>query len=124
MNLFRGRVVFDQAFPYPLNLGNDQHETLNMVMKSLKQYLEEVNDPFKNDETASIPMEQLKQFADLGAFGILVPESYEGGGMDNTQMARLAEEIGKHDLGLGVVLGKKFINFNKSLFMRTFFDRI
>jgi alkylation response protein AidB-like acyl-CoA dehydrogenase len=111
MNLFRGRVVFDQAFPYPLNLNEDQRETLNMVMGPVKQYLEEVNDPFKNDETASIPMEQLKKFADLGAFGALVPEKYEGGNMNNSQLGRIAEEIGKHDLGLGVVLGKKFINF-------------
>lgn len=34
----------------------------------------------RNDENAAIPMEVLKQFAELGAFGAVVPEKYEGAG--------------------------------------------
>lgn len=105
MNLFRGRVVLDQAFPYPMNLSEDRRETLKMVIEPTTKYLEEINDPFKNDENASIPMEQLKQFAELGAFGAVVPEEFEGAGLGNVQMARLAELVGQHDLGLGVVMG-------------------
>ncbi|RCN26767.1 hypothetical protein ANCCAN_27506 [Ancylostoma caninum] len=52
-----------------------------------------------------IPKEVLAQFAELGAFGALVPPEYEGAGMNNSQMARLAEIVGAHDLGLGVVMG-------------------
>lgn len=47
----------------------------------------------------------LKQFAELGAFGAVVPEEFEGAGMNNTQMARLAEIVGANDLALGVVMG-------------------
>lgn len=50
-------------------------------------------------------MEKLKQFAELGAFGAVVPEEYEGAGLVNTQMARLAEIVGSNDLALGVVMG-------------------
>lgn len=50
-------------------------------------------------------MEVLKQFAELGAFGAVVPEEYEGAGLNNTQMARLAELVGANDLGLGVIMG-------------------
>ena len=35
----------------------------------------------------------------------MVPEEYEGAGMNNTQMARLAEIVGAHDMGLGVMMG-------------------
>jgi len=105
MNLFRGRVVLDQAFPFPLNLSEDRREMLQMVLPPIEKYLQEVNDPAKNDEKAEIPMEQLKQFADLGAFGAVVPEEYEGAGLGNVQMARLAEVVGKNDLSLGVVMG-------------------
>ncbi|KHN86962.1 Very long-chain specific acyl-CoA dehydrogenase, mitochondrial [Toxocara canis] len=59
----------------------------------------------RNDEEAAIPKEVLKQFAELGAFGALVPEEYEGAGLNNTQMARLAEVVGANDLSLGVVMG-------------------
>ncbi|KIH65240.1 member 9, family protein, acyl-CoA dehydrogenase family [Ancylostoma duodenale] len=52
-----------------------------------------------------IPKEVLAQFAELGAFGALVPPEYEGAGMNNSQMAKLAEIVGAHDLGLGVVMG-------------------
>lgn len=60
---------------------------------------------FRNDEKMEIPKEVLEQFAELGAFGALVPPEYEGAGMNNSQMARLAEIVGAHDLGLGVVMG-------------------
>ncbi|KAI1719984.1 acyl-CoA dehydrogenase, middle domain-containing protein [Ditylenchus destructor] len=105
MNLFRGRVNLDQVFPYPLKLNDDRRETLEMILSPTEKFLEEVNDPFKNDEKAEIPKEVLRQFAELGAFGAVVPEEFEGAGLNNTQMARLAEVVGANDLGLGVVMG-------------------
>ncbi|CAD5212393.1 unnamed protein product [Bursaphelenchus okinawaensis] len=105
MNLFRGRAVTEHVFPYPLNLDEDRRETLSMIIDPTQKFLEEVNDPFKNDENAEIPMKKLKQFAELGAFGAVVPEEYEGAGLVNAQMARLAEIVGSNDLGLGVVMG-------------------
>ncbi|VDP34118.1 unnamed protein product [Heligmosomoides polygyrus] len=105
MNLFRGRAVTEQIFPYPLKLSDDQRETLHMILGPTEKFLEEVNDVVKNDETAEIPKEVLAKFAELGAFGAVVPPEYEGAGMINSQMARLAEVVGSHDLGLGVVMG-------------------
>lgn len=46
----------------------------------------------------------LNQFAELGALGACVPEEFNGAGLNNTQMARLAEMVGANDLGLGVVM--------------------
>ena len=105
MNLFRGKAAFDSVFPYPIDLSEERREFLNQVLEPTQKFLEEVNDPFKNDQTAKIPEEVTKQFAELGAFGALVPEEYEGAGMNNTQMARLAELVGGNDLGLGVMMG-------------------
>lgn len=76
-----------------------------MILGPTEKFLEEVNDVVKNDETAEIPKEVLAKFAELGAFGAVVPPEYEGAGMINSQMARLAEVVGSHDLGLGVVMG-------------------
>ncbi|KAE9547377.1 hypothetical protein FO519_009411 [Halicephalobus sp. NKZ332] len=105
MNLFRGKANFEQAFPYPVDLTEDRKEMLQMVLGPTEKFLAEINDPVKNDREANIPMEVLAQFAEIGAFGALVPEEYEGAGMNNTQMARLAEVVGANDLGLGVVMG-------------------
>merc|ERR1719454_2227449 len=42
---------------------------------------------------------------DLGLFGLQVPEELEGIGLNNTQYARMTEIVGKHDLGIGIVIG-------------------
>jgi len=47
MNLFRGRAVVEQVFPYPLNLNEERRETLQMVLGPTEKFLTEVNDPFK-----------------------------------------------------------------------------
>jgi very long chain acyl-CoA dehydrogenase len=60
---------------------------------------------FRNDENAAIPMDVLAQFGELGAFGAVVPEEFGGAGLNNAQMAKLAEMVGANDLGLGVVMG-------------------
>ncbi|PIO71078.1 acyl-CoA dehydrogenase family member 9 [Teladorsagia circumcincta] len=109
MNLFRGRAVTDQIFPYPLKLDDDQRETLHMILGPTEKFLEEVNDVVKNDETSDIPREVLDKFGELGGYGILVPQEYGGAGMCNSQMARLAETIGAHDLGFGISIGYKGI---------------
>ena len=47
----------------------------------------------------------MRQFGELGALGAVVPVEYEGAGLNNTQMARLAEIVGANDLAMGVVMG-------------------
>ncbi|VDO54764.1 unnamed protein product [Haemonchus placei] len=47
MNLFRGRAVTNQIFPYPLKLDDDQRETLHMILGPTEKFLEEVNDVVK-----------------------------------------------------------------------------
>lgn len=43
--------------------------------------------------------------AELGAFGLQVPEELGGVGLSNTQYARMVEIVGAHDLGVGIFLG-------------------
>uniref|UniRef100_A0A915N771 Very long-chain specific acyl-CoA dehydrogenase, mitochondrial n=1 Tax=Meloidogyne javanica TaxID=6303 RepID=A0A915N771_MELJA len=47
MNLFLGKAVLGQVFPYPLNLDDERREMLQMVLAPTEKFLEEVNDPFK-----------------------------------------------------------------------------
>lgn len=44
MNLFRGKAVTEENFPYPLNLNPEQRETLNMIVGPIEKFLVEVND--------------------------------------------------------------------------------
>uniref|UniRef100_A0A0K0FB16 Very long-chain specific acyl-CoA dehydrogenase, mitochondrial n=1 Tax=Strongyloides venezuelensis TaxID=75913 RepID=A0A0K0FB16_STRVS len=104
-NLFRGKLCLDTTFPYPLNLSADRKEMLSMVLGPTENFLKNVNNAQLNDQNGKVPMEHLKEFAQLGAFGVLVPEEYGGAGMNNTQMGRLAELVGSYDLALGVIMG-------------------
>uniref|UniRef100_A0A8R1DFH5 Uncharacterized protein n=1 Tax=Caenorhabditis japonica TaxID=281687 RepID=A0A8R1DFH5_CAEJA len=105
MNLFRGKAVSEQVFPYPLKLDEERKEMLRMFSVPLVKMLQEINDPTKNDETSEIPREVLEKFAELGTFGVLVPPELEGSGFNNCQMARTAEIMGAHDIGFGIVMG-------------------
>ncbi|KAL7300773.1 hypothetical protein TKK_0006750 [Trichogramma kaykai] len=105
MNMFRGHLQTSQVFPFPQHLSDEQTETLQMMIDPLEKFFEEVNDPAKNDENASIDKETMKALWDLGAFGIQVPQELGGLGLNNTQYGRLVEVVGYNDLGVGITLG-------------------
>ncbi|VDN04613.1 unnamed protein product [Thelazia callipaeda] len=104
-NIFLGNGVLSHVVPYPLNLSDSERETVNMILESTRKFMLEVNNPAENDENEGIPMENLSKFAEIGAFGLLVPEKYKGAGLSNSQMARLSEVVGGLDLSLAVVMG-------------------
>ncbi|XP_058798287.1 very long-chain specific acyl-CoA dehydrogenase, mitochondrial-like [Phymastichus coffea] len=105
MNIFRGQLVSNQVFPFPECLNEEQQETLKMMIDPIEKFFEEINDPVKNDETASIDEKTMKALWDLGAFGIQVPQELSGLGLNNTQYGRLVEIVGRNDLGVGITLG-------------------
>lgn len=47
MNLFRGRAALKTVFPYPLNLHDEQRETLQMILSPTVKFLNEINDASK-----------------------------------------------------------------------------
>ncbi|VDN17350.1 unnamed protein product [Gongylonema pulchrum] len=118
-NIFLGKTVSDHVIPYPIDLTDERREMISLIMGPTKKFLEEINDPAKNDEQETIPKDVLSKLAELGAFGALVPEEFEGAGMNNTQMARLAEVVGASDLSLGVVMGAHQFStsFVKNIFL-------
>ncbi|CAO1351476.1 unnamed protein product [Diamesa hyperborea] len=104
-NLFRGNVESSQVFPYPMALNQEQIEYVGAFVDPISKFFVEVNDPVRNDKTASIDQGTLDALWELGAFGLQAPEKYGGLALNNTQYGRLAEIIGAHDLGLGICVG-------------------
>uniref|UniRef100_A0A0C9RAV1 ACADVL_0 protein n=1 Tax=Fopius arisanus TaxID=64838 RepID=A0A0C9RAV1_9HYME len=105
MNIFRGEAQVSQVFPFPNPLSQEQTDTLKMFIDPIEKFFEEVNDPVRNDETGEVDETTKRALWDLGAFGIQVPEEFGGLGLNNTQYGRLVEIVGKHDLGVGIMLG-------------------
>ncbi|XP_043460883.1 very long-chain specific acyl-CoA dehydrogenase, mitochondrial isoform X1 [Leptopilina heterotoma] len=105
MNLFRGQLQTSQVFPYPEPLTEDQVETLKMFIDPVEKFFEEVNDPVANDNNSSIDEKTMKALWEIGAFGLQVPQEFNGLALNNTQYCRCVEIVGQHDLGVGITLG-------------------
>ncbi len=57
------------------------------------------------DRNEDVPMELIKQAADLGFLGIPFPEEYDGADMGETGYCLMLEEIAKACLSTAVVIG-------------------
>lgn len=104
-NMFRGELEASQVFPYPDTLTDEQRETIQMFVDPVTKFFTEVNDPVKNDDTATIDEATQSALWELGGMSFQVPAEYGGIGANNTQYARMGEIVGANDLGLGICLG-------------------
>ncbi|KZC13622.1 Very long-chain specific acyl-CoA dehydrogenase, mitochondrial [Dufourea novaeangliae] len=105
MNSFRGQLQTNQVFPFPETLTEEQLDTLKLLVDPIEKFYEEVNDPVKNDENASIDDNTMAAMWELGAFSLQVPQEYGGLGLSNSQYSRCVEICGYHDLGVSIILG-------------------
>jgi (2S)-methylsuccinyl-CoA dehydrogenase len=84
------------------NTGLD--ETLDMVRDQFHRYAEDRILPhahewhLKNDY---IPMDVVTEMAELGVFGLTIPEEYGGLGMEKTAMCVVSEELSRGYIGTG-----------------------
>jgi very long chain acyl-CoA dehydrogenase len=71
-NLFRGEVQHNQVFPFPIALDSEQIEFIGAFVDPVTKFFTEVNDPVKNDDTASVDEKTADALWELGAFGLMV----------------------------------------------------
>ncbi|XP_049318501.1 very long-chain specific acyl-CoA dehydrogenase, mitochondrial [Bactrocera dorsalis] len=105
MNIFRGKMLSAEVFPYPDVLVADEKELILSLVDPFEKFFTEINSASRNDENSSIDGTVLNKLWELGAFGIQVPEKYGGLGLGNTQYGRLCEILGANDLSVGITLG-------------------
>jgi len=58
----------------------------------------------ERDENMKFPEEQIKMLADMGFMGVMVPEKWNGAGMDTVSYCLAIEEISKVDASTGVIM--------------------
>jgi len=56
------------------------------------------------DRESTFPREQLKALADMGLFGVSIPEEWGGAGMDSTALAIACEEVSAGDGATGTII--------------------
>lgn len=56
------------------------------------------------DENETFPAEEVKKLAELGFMGMMVPEEYNGAGLDTVSYVLAMEEISRADASVGVIM--------------------
>ncbi|MBS3816068.1 MAG: acyl-CoA dehydrogenase [Candidatus Thermoplasmatota archaeon] len=82
-------------------LTDNQKMVRNMVRDFAENEIEPVADEL--DEEREYPHEILDKMSDLGLLGIMIPEEYDGAGMDTVSFAIVIEEISRKCAATGVI---------------------
>jgi butyryl-CoA dehydrogenase len=82
---------------------NEEHQ---MIRDALRSFAQERLAPqaARWDKEAHFPKEELAELAALGAFGVAVPESLGGAGLDYVALALVLEEIAAGDGGTSTII--------------------
>lgn len=103
-SLFAGTIEKELLFPYP-KMAQEEKENLKIILDSLRQFAKDKIDAAEIDRTGKIPSEVLQGLAELGLFGMSIPEAYGGYGFSATAYNRVFEEIAAIDASLAVTFG-------------------
>ncbi|MFC0252342.1 acyl-CoA dehydrogenase family protein [Massilia consociata] len=82
---------------------SEEHQ---MIRDALRSYAQERLAPNAGrwDREHYFPKDELKELAQLGAFGVAVPEQYGGAGLDYVSLALVLEEIAAGDGGTSTII--------------------
>ncbi len=79
-------------------------EEFEMVRDQFRRFAEDRVVPFAHEwhlKDELIPIELIEEMAELGVFGLTIPEEHGGFGMDKTAMCVVSEELSRGYIGVG-----------------------
>ena len=97
-----------------MNFYSEEHE---LVQNTARKFAEKHLKPgvIERDENAEFPFEQVKMMGELGFMGVMVPERWNGAGMDTISYTLIIEELSRVDASAGVI-----VSVNNSLVCQIF----
>ena len=93
--LFLGTFEEDMVHPYPV-LPEEERETLEMLLDSVRRFADASIDARAIDEAEQMPKEVLEGMAELGLFGVTIPEAYGGFGLSLASYGQVMSELAAH----------------------------
>lgn len=103
-NLFFGEIEEQNIFPFP-SFTPEQKEVAKEFINGFNKFAQEKLDSKKIDEEGVIPPEIYKGLAELGLYGMGVPEEFGGLNLDYTLYCRIFAQVCEYDGSLAVMLG-------------------
>ncbi len=79
-------------------------DELEMIREQFRRFAVEKVEPFAHDwhlKDDLIPMEIITDLAEMGVFGLTIPEQYGGFGLSKTSMVVVSEELSRGYIGVG-----------------------
>ncbi len=79
-------------------------DELEMIREQFRRYAVEKVEPFAHDwhlKDELIPMEVIADLAEMGVFGLTIPEEYGGFGLSKASMVVVSEELSRGYIGVG-----------------------
>ena len=79
-------------------------EELDMIREQFRRFAVEKVEPFAHEwhlKDELIPMEIITELAEMGVFGLTIPEEYGGFGLSKASMAVVSEELSRGYIGVG-----------------------
>lgn len=79
-------------------------EELEMIRDQFRRYADEKVVPFAHDwhlKDELIPMEVITELAEMGVFGLTIPEEFGGFGLSKASMVVVSEELSRGYIGVG-----------------------
>lgn len=79
-------------------------EDLEMIRDQFRRYATEKVEPFAHEwhlKDELIPMEVINELAEMGVFGLTIPEEYGGFGLSKASMCVVSEELSRGYIGVG-----------------------
>jgi len=91
-----------RAIPVDYELDEDHR----MLQESVRDFAmnEVAKGAAQRDREAAMPKELIRQLAEMGLFGIAIPEEYNGAGMGSVASSVVVEEVSRACAGTGVLL--------------------
>ena len=103
-SLFHGVVAEELIYPFP-EMGRDERDNTNMILTSVRKFIENSVDPVKIDREQTISKQVLDGMKELGLFGMIIPQEHGGIGLSASSYARVMQEVASYDASLAVTLG-------------------
>ncbi len=101
--LFYGKVASKSLFPFPQPKEN-QEELLTMTLDSLEKLGKEINVD-SIEENKKVPQSVIKKMAEMGLFGLIIPEEYGGFGFSNLSYIQTLAALTLIDNSIAIILG-------------------
>ncbi len=79
-------------------------DELEMIREQFRRYAVEKVEPFAHDwhlKDELIPIEIIEELAEMGVFGLTIPEEYGGFGLSKASMCVVSEELSRGYIGVG-----------------------